>query len=63
MERPIFNKNIVLPTEVDLKEIETGAKDILGDDCLINYDENEARHEHEHIDSIINDLRRKGMYI
>jgi hypothetical protein len=63
MERPIFNKNIVLPSEIDLKNIETGAKDILTDDCLFDYDEDQARQEHKHIDGIINDLRKKGMYL
>jgi len=60
----MLDKNIVLPSEIELSEIEKGdAYDIWGENNLFGFDEIEARAERRHVDRVINELRGCGGWI
>lgn len=65
MNEKILNRNVVLPTEIELNEIEKGkgnAFDLWKEDNFFDFDFNEAQSEREHVDGIIKELSSKGMW-
>lgn len=60
----MLDKEIVLPSEIELNEIEKeDACDIWGEDNLFDFNLDEARSQREHVDKIINELRGSGGWI
>ncbi len=63
-ELKTLDKGIVLPSEIELDEIEKGdCHDVWGEDNLFDFSPDEARSEREHINRIIHDLKRCGGWI
>lgn len=58
-----LDKNVVLPSEIELHEIEEDSHDIWCEDNLFDFDETQARQERRHIDRIIKDLKSTGHWI